>query len=104
MSDEDFNSFNGRTSKQDAVADEGCSSCCKLCKNNRGDAAWLFFGTAAPVYLLPLPGSASARGPKRRLHAHTDSPSMHSVSLVSARAADRTADAQIALITADYSR
>lgn len=55
--------------------------------------------------------SSSRRGEASRLqreawslHAHTDSPSMHSVSLVSARAADRTADAQIALITADYSR
>lgn len=55
--------------------------------------------------------SSSRRGEASRLQreawswdAHNDSPSMHSVSLVSARAADRTADAQIALITADYSR
>lgn len=50
--------------------------------------------------------SSSRRGEASRLqreawslHAHTHSPSMRSVSPVSARAADRTADAQIALIT-----
>lgn len=76
VSDEDFNSFDGRTSKQDAVADAGCGSCCKLCKNNlpfRGIEVMLrgcFLGQLPQFvyFLFQARGSisASARGLKLR--------------------------------------